>query len=110
MTLSGVSLQDLKYNDIRLYVDEKFDAYDMMTDLSKQAPSEARRLVEEVVMGADGIFLWVKLVVRPLLDDILNEDRIIELQQRLNEILSGLETLYVYSLATIHPRYFLEGC
>lgn len=106
----GLKLQDLTYNDIRTYVEGKFDANDDMANMSNQAPSDARHFIEEIVRKANGVFLWVKLVVKSLLDGIMNGDRIIELQQRLKEIPSDLESLYAHMLLTINPRYFVEGC
>jgi hypothetical protein len=80
-----------------------------MLALSKENPIEASSLVTEIVTKADGVFLWVRIVVRSLLEGMSYGDSIDELQSRLAELPSDLTKLYVYIFHAIKPKYRVEG-
>jgi hypothetical protein len=75
---------------------------------------QAHVLVLEIAAKADGVFLWVKLVVASLLAGLRNRDDLSILQQRLRALPMDLEQLYehmlkvridsVYKVSL--PRYF----
>jgi uncharacterized protein YfkK (UPF0435 family) len=54
---------------------------------------------------ADGVFLWVFLVTRSLLDGLTNSDRIRDLQDRLNEIPKDLRDYFKLILFSTENRY-----
>lgn len=62
--LPKLKLQDLTRDDIETYVTEEFANDRRMLVLSEESPTAASHLVAAVVRKADGVFLWVKLVVR----------------------------------------------
>jgi hypothetical protein len=105
----GLRLQDLTFDDISLYVNETLAADARMKSLSDEQPTEASKLFTEIVTKADGVFLWVKLVVRSLLEGIGNGDSIFELGIRLQELPSDLAKLYAHMLNTVKERYRIEG-
>jgi len=105
-----LTLQDLTWNNIQTYVNEEFAGDRRILTLSKDSPIAASHFVTEIVTKADGVFLWVKLVVRSLLNGLTNGDTIPELQQRLKELPADLEELYALMFAGIKPRYWSEGC
>jgi hypothetical protein len=105
----GLRLQDLTFDDISLYVNETVAADARMKSLSDEQPTEASKLVTEIVTKADGVFLWVKLVAKSLLEGIGNEDSIFELGIRLQELPSDLAELYAHMLNTVKERYRIEG-
>jgi hypothetical protein len=67
-------LQDLTFNDIKQYVDDELGANDQMQELQRRNPEEAPKLVLEIIDKADGVFLWVKLVVLSLLRGLRNSE------------------------------------
>jgi predicted ATPase len=83
-------LQDLTHDDIRLYVNNKLTDNTQMQELCVEDPAEAPKLVDEIVHKAQGVSLWVKLVVRSLMDGLTNGDHILDLQGRLREFPSEL--------------------
>ncbi|KAG0652892.1 hypothetical protein D0Z07_0177 [Hyphodiscus hymeniophilus] len=93
-TSSIIRLQNLTFEDIRLYVDDKLHANRRYQQLALQESEEAPALVEEIVTKADGVFLWVKLVVKSILIGLGNRDEIVDLQRRLRELPSDLEALF----------------
>jgi len=65
--------------------------------------------VEEIAQKAEGVFLWVMLVVRSLLNGLMNRDGVVILQERLYSIPSDLEEFYDFMLSSIEPRYRQQG-
>lgn len=71
-------MQDLIRSDIYLYVQDTLGENKRFQQLRKedlQCPDFVKALVKE----ADGVFLWVFLVTRSLLDSLTNSDRIKDL-------------------------------
>jgi hypothetical protein len=98
-------LQDLTHDDIRLYVEDKLAGNVYMSRLKKTEGALATNLVTEVCDKASGVFLWVMLVVRSLLQGLRNFDRISDLRHRLEELPADLESLYQHMLCTMSPLY-----
>jgi hypothetical protein len=90
----GLKLQDLTINDIRLYVQDTLVKHKRMIDLSEEEPEETSALCQEIIDKASGVFLWVCLVVRSLLESLRNRDGIDYLRQKLSEFPPELEPLY----------------
>ncbi len=108
-TCPGLRLQDLTYNDIHRYIEDKLKANERMKLLTKETPKEARELVQEVIYKAEGGFLWVTLVVKSLLKGLSQRDGISELNRRLKTFPSDLEKLYGHMLSSIEPIYMEEA-
>lgn len=87
-------LQDLTLNDIRLYVADKLHANKRFQEFASREIDRAPSMVEEIVTKADGVFLWVVLVVRSVLVGLANRDEIDDLERRLHELPSRLEALF----------------
>ena len=105
--LPGLRLQDLTFNDIKHFVSDKLGKNDQMLRLSKEEPDRAPELVNEIVFKAQGVFLWVDLVVRALLTWLQNWDRISDLQKRVRLLPPDLENLYQHMLLQI-DKFYLE--
>lgn len=97
-------LQDLTRGDIRSYVTDTF-----MKDETFQAMAAADPqygdLVEEVVNRAEGVFLWVFLVVRSLLDGIRERDLMSGLRYRLDRLPQNLEDFFRHVIGQIDDSY-----
>ena len=98
-------LEDLTYSDIKEFVDDRLARHEKMKHLIKTQPLEAPILVEELIAKASGVFLWVRLVVKSLLDGLCNDDRVSDLQARLRLIPPDLESLYSHMLGKMSPLY-----
>jgi hypothetical protein len=102
----GLTLQDLTHGDIFRYVNEKLNGHERMNDLQRINPENTKKLTEEIVTKASGVFLWVSLIVRSLLNGFTNRDRICDLQKRLQALPSDLESFYKHILLNhIQPLY-----
>jgi hypothetical protein len=101
----GLKLQDLTFDDIVAYVSDELQDHHRMLQLAKQAPSHASELVNEIVTKANGVFLWVKLVVRSLLKGLGNGDDISDLRRRLKDLPADLGAFYKHMMDQIEPIY-----
>lgn len=94
----SLKLQDLTYNDIRNYIEDRLIKDANMESLFQREPVPARELVEEVVKTANGVFLWVYLVVTSLLMGLNNDDGIADLQRELRRLPKSLKDLYIHMI------------
>lgn len=97
-------LQDLTRNDIHTYVTSKFSNNEHFQHIAKK---DARypELVDSVVDRADGVFLWVHLVVSSLLEGVGNRDHLSDLQQRLEALPETLEKFFQHMIDGIEELY-----
>ncbi|KAN0102275.1 hypothetical protein V8E51_012785 [Hyaloscypha variabilis] len=100
-----LQLQNLTYHDISSFAKDRFYANSAFTKLASRNPNLAKSLLNEVVGKADGVFLWVAIVVKQLLLGVRNLDSIPDLWQRLNTLPRDLEPLYEHLQAQIEPCY-----
>ena len=98
-------LQDLTYNDILRYVEDKLVSHTHMQTLRTRDKSAAEQLVTDICCKAQGVFLWVMLVVRSLMKGLQSRDRISELERRLEKLPPDLEALYDHMLRTMSEEY-----
>ncbi|KIN06970.1 hypothetical protein OIDMADRAFT_108740, partial [Oidiodendron maius Zn] len=101
----NIRLQDLTFKDIERYVLGKLSQNDAFQRLSAEQPDAAPRITQEIVKKADGVFLWVRLVVQSLLNGIRNRDELCDLWERLRLMPRELEPLYDRLLELIDPVY-----
>lgn len=99
----GLRLQDMTYDDIRLYVEDNLERNRNMQVLLDDDPRGSSELIGELVNKADGVFLWVVLVVKSLITGLRNGDTIVHLSRKLKAIPSDIEDLYDHMLKSIHP-------
>jgi hypothetical protein len=98
-------LQDLTRPDITRYVNGNFEKSEAFDTLRKREPEAAHELITEVIDKAEGVFLWVQIVVMSVLKGIQNRDDLGILHQRLRCIPKELEPLYRHLLSLIEPVY-----
>jgi hypothetical protein len=97
-------MQDLTRNDIYLYVQDTLGENKRFQQLRKE-DLQCPDFVEALVKEADGVFLWVFLVTRSLLDGLTNSDRIKDLQNRLEETPKDLQDYFKTILFSTENRY-----
>jgi hypothetical protein len=98
-------LQDLTQNDIKVYIDSQLGKSGRFLELKKREPERAPQLVIEIVDKSAGVFLWVTLVVKSLLEGLQNSDRISDLQRRLRVLPADLEDLYLLMMKNVEKFY-----
>jgi hypothetical protein len=104
-TCPGLRLQELTRGDIEHFTTSTLQNSNTFKRLALQQPALAKSLTEEIVEYSSGVFLWVRLVVKSLLDGLRNRDGILDLQRRLRLIPRDLESLYDHMLALTGTIY-----
>jgi len=98
-------LQDLTREDIRSFVNDNLQSHISLSHMSMYS-DQYSVLVEDIVNKAEGVFLWVYLVVRSMKDGLTNADTISKLQQRLQMLPSGLSEYFNYILGSVDEVYW----
>jgi hypothetical protein len=88
-----LSVHKLTRDDIKGYVHAELSQDQRFIKQLAQDP-QADQLVKDIVKRADGVFLWVELVVKQLLKGLSEEDDIEDLQRRLNNLPDSLEEYF----------------
>jgi hypothetical protein len=91
--------------DIRQYIKTVFEGDPAFISCKDQEPQGYQELAESIRKDANGVFLWVYLVVMQLLDGIQNADRMSDLQRRLDRLPKDLRSLFSHMLNTVEEVY-----
>jgi hypothetical protein len=100
-----IKVQDLTYDDIKQYVHDHFSDDVTLQALAINDVEALKDLVEDIIDKADGVFLWVILVVASLLNGIQGADSIEDLQETLHRLPEDLEKLYEHIFSRLDERY-----
>lgn len=97
-------LQDLTSGDMQRYVQDKLENDERFRALAAREP-QASTLATQIRDKADGVFLWVYLVVRSLLRGLGESDSTDELERRLSEIPADLNLFFTKIIQTVDGTY-----
>lgn len=89
----NLHLHRLTRVDIRRYVEDELEADERFVRLVGKN-SQYVRIVESLLDKAEGVFLWVRLVVRDLLSGLGNNYPVSQLEEELDQLPSDLQELY----------------
>lgn len=89
-----LQLENLTRDDITLYTRDHFETSEGFRELQVIHPTEADKLLNDIVQKAQGVFLWVSVVVRSLLDNLREGDKLTELQKTLDNLPDDLANLF----------------
>ncbi|KAI7776921.1 hypothetical protein LA080_004284 [Diaporthe eres] len=98
-------LQDLRRNDIRTYVHDTIVLHPHTETLIVMDSTIVDKIQDELTERASGVFLWVVLACRSLIQGFAAYDSPEELQQRLKELPPELNDLFRHILQSFDPRY-----
>jgi len=77
----------------------------MMVQLARYHPVISKNIFEELLKKAQGVFLWVSLVVKLLVDGLEAGDSMEDLQRKLRSLPSDLRDLYRRMMTEIPREY-----
>ncbi|MCJ1401268.1 hypothetical protein MMC11_004480 [Xylographa trunciseda] len=104
-----IRLQDLTSKDIELYVSDNLKANKQMQTMRRTNPTACREIVKYIVQNASGVFLWVRMVLKLVLEGLQNLDRAPDIIMRLRKLPVDLEGLYEKMFGTIPEHYQGSG-
>ncbi|KAL8803849.1 MAG: hypothetical protein Q9182_002905 [Xanthomendoza sp. 2 TL-2023] len=100
-------VQDLNEDDMRTLATKKLVPY-----LETRFPSETLtvcRLVEDLVQKAEGVFLWLDLMVKDLIVGARNLDSLHELRLRLARTPGSIMGMYAHKLQSLDSIYLKDA-
>ncbi|KAF2017574.1 hypothetical protein BU24DRAFT_317882, partial [Aaosphaeria arxii CBS 175.79] len=101
-----LQLEDLTSDDIKVYVTTRMHANPGYKVLQECDPDTSKQLIDNITAKASGVFLWVYLVTRSLLDGLTEGERLSDLQRRLDALPRDLESLFLKVIDTLPPEHF----
>ncbi|TGO26218.1 hypothetical protein BPAE_0064g00340 [Botrytis paeoniae] len=101
----SLRLQDLTRTDIYHYVKSSLQNDINYQRLYKGQPVQASTIIGKIVSRADGVFLWVKLVLQEMIRGLKNRDTFQDLEGRIEVVPQDLEELFSSMLDSIDPFY-----
>lgn len=105
----SLTLQRLTYGDIKNYVQVELVNHPRFEKLKGKDCGGCSELATTMIERADGVFLWVILVVRDLLQGLRNEDGIIDLRRRLETIPPDLDAYSTQMMGTLDSFYLKQA-
>ncbi|KAL2289228.1 hypothetical protein FJTKL_02247 [Diaporthe vaccinii] len=100
-----LQLEHLTKKDIDFYVRDHFDKSKGFRELTALHPEEAGELLKEIVEKSKGVFLWVSVVVRLLLENLSEGDKVADLRKTLANLPDDLRHLFDHIWASIDPKH-----
>lgn len=97
-----IRLHDWTKRDIKIFAYETLMAYAVHSEFE---PSLFDDLIRDIAERAQGVFLWVRLVVHSLRDGIVNDDPVSILHERLRAIPTDLEDFFKHILESVEDVY-----
>jgi hypothetical protein len=102
-------LQDLTRGDMEIYVRENLCTHQSMVALANQHPQRVTSLVGEIRSKANGVFLWVSIVVRLLIEGLEAGDDMHDLKHKLRLLPADLRDLYRRMMFKMQPEYQVQA-
>ena len=96
-------LQDLTEHDIRIFVTDELTHNGRMKALQDLGPGSSTDLVDEIVSRAEGVFLWVTLVLKSIVNGVGRHETVPELRNRLRSVPSDLRDFYDHLFTRVDP-------
>ncbi|KAH8897912.1 hypothetical protein GQ53DRAFT_637417, partial [Thozetella sp. PMI_491] len=105
----SLAVETLTRDDIALLVHEKLGESPGFEEMKAISPEEATQVLDGIVEKAEGVFLWVSLVVRSLLENLREGDTLQNLKATLDALPTDLSKLFDSIWNRISPRYLAEA-
>lgn len=100
-----MNLQDLTKRDVATYIQDTVASHPYMRSLSHQSQYQVDRITQKLAQKASGVFLWVILSCRAVVEGCDDFCTITELEARVDELPKELEDLIEHMLENIDPRW-----
>ncbi|KAK8075657.1 hypothetical protein PG997_010320 [Apiospora hydei] len=102
-------MQDFNRGDIITYVHDTLANDENYQDLEDR-DTAGKELLDEIVEAANGVFLWVFLVVRSFQEGLLNGDSIASLKRRLDTLPRDLNQYFERIILTDVAEFYRGQC
>ncbi|KAL1979414.1 hypothetical protein VTN96DRAFT_5978 [Rasamsonia emersonii] len=96
-------LQDLTRKDIESVVRHRLNGFEISETNGVSADNNKEPLVTEIIDRADGVFLWVALVLKSVREGLQYDNRLSSLIQKVRHMPQDMEPLFHHLLDSISP-------
>lgn len=100
-----LTLQDLNRGDIDTYVRDVIGGNAYMEKLQQSHPVQSKQVMADIVEKSSGVFIWVVVACRSLLNGFDAFDNLYELQHRVDELPPELEDMFQLMLSKVDRRH-----
>ncbi|KAI0505287.1 hypothetical protein F5B22DRAFT_532208 [Xylaria bambusicola] len=104
-----LQLEKLTHTDIKRYVHGQFRKSPGFSEMKHLHPVQAKKLLSDIVQKAQGVFLWVSVVVRSLLLSFQEGDKLSDVQATLDSLPEDLDRLFLAIWRRTNPINNVEG-
>ena len=101
-------LEDHNAGDIKRYINHRLQTDEQFASLQLRDSRGSSELVDQMVRNAQGVFLWVRIVVGNLLRGLSNDDSPMDLNNRLNTLPTTLTEYFQHMFDNIDDNYRQE--
>jgi hypothetical protein len=105
----NLRLEYLTLNDIKAYVEDEFNKNQHFRRQKDRNPSQFHSITNIIIRKAQGVFLWVRLVVMSVLEGFRNEDEFDEILERLEALPGDLEEYFKLLMKTLDGFYLEQA-
>ncbi|KAF5609295.1 heterokaryon incompatibility protein het-E-1 [Fusarium subglutinans] len=105
----SLRLEDLTRNDMSMFISGNLDKNQAYRDLRNAFPTGASQIQGAVLEKAQGVFLWVSVVVRAILEGLTEGDKLSDIQGMVDELPSDLSKMYTQIWCRIKSDYLRHG-
>jgi len=105
----GLRLQDITQPDIDLVIHERLSSIEGFRELSEARLEEANRLQELIREKAEGVFLWVSVVLSELEECLTEGGKLSDLRATVDQLPSDISKLYDSLWAKVKPSFAIHA-
>ena len=101
----GFRMEERNKPDITAYINDRWSAFTSLAPSS----DEMQHLKTELILKADGIFLWAHLALERIQTELRDGATVAELREAVSDIPKELEGLFALLLGSINPKFSVEA-
>jgi hypothetical protein len=99
-----LTIQDFTHSDILFFINDRMDSHPAFVE-RKRVSSTTQSLTTDIARGAEGIFLWVAVVVRSVLRSLTAGKAFTEIQRFVRSIPPDMSKLFTKIWNAIEPEW-----
>ena len=104
----GLLVHEYTRDDVQWYARQQIASSILLRDIDPDM-LELHKLTGEITQRANGVFIWVRIVIKELIDRFIDGSTISQLRDILSAVPEELKDLYQRSLSRVKPEYALES-
>ena len=104
----GLLVHEHTRDDVQWYARRQIDSSILYRDID-QDMSELHQLPSEITQRANGVFIWVRIVIEELIERFIDGSTISQLREILSAMPEELKDLYQRAVSKVKPEYALES-